>query len=174
MPDFNYIIADNYLKQKLIIELLTIHHINKTKNKYYQCLSNTYTTVHFIEVIDVYCSFDKLVSIMKPHGIKVITGNKFRDNGLDEYIDNYTKEKHSSLYDPEDNDTFIPPTDTKKHLEGLMEGIHYMYRYNLDELICNYHEFLNTGIHKLRHQAILNRLTLFFQKKMIKDYCNSH
>jgi hypothetical protein len=38
--------------------------------------------------------------------------------------------------------------------------------------MLSFPEWHNKGIHKLRHQALLNRMTTFLQKKMIQDYCN--
>lgn len=190
MPEFNYIIADTYSKCGLALELLTINHINKTKNWYKQCIvvpnavapqsgarvgqcpTVIYQGVQFFEVPLKYATFDKLVSIMGPHGIKVITGKKFRDNRLDRMMNNYTLEIHNSLYDADDNRHIIPPSNIRKHLESLLEGIHFIYRYNLDELMLSFPEWHNKGIHKLRHQALLNRMTTFLQKKMIEAYCN--
>jgi hypothetical protein len=60
----------------------------------------------------------------------------------------------------------------RKHLESLLEGIHFIYRYNLDDLMLSFPEWHNKGIHKLRHQALLNRMTFFLQRKMIEAYCN--
>lgn len=176
MTDFNYIIADTYSKCGLALELLTINHINKTKDIYHHCIVKPnaviYQGVDYFEVPLKYATFDKLVSIMGPHGIKVITGKKFRDNGLNKYMEDYTQEFHDSLYDAGDIRHFIPPTNIRKHLESLLEGIHYIYRYNLEELMLSFPEWQNKGIHKLRHQALLNRMTTFIQKKMIQAYCN--
>jgi hypothetical protein len=109
---------------------------------------------------------------MGPHGIKVITGKKFRDNGLHRMMNNYTQEFHDSLYDSGDIRHIVPPSNIRKHLESILEGIHFIYRYNLDELMLSFPEWHNKGIHKLRHQALLNRMTTFLQKKMIEAYCN--
>lgn len=176
MPEYNYIIADTYSKCGLALELLCIHHINKTKNWYNHCIpahnAVIYQGVRFFEVPLKYASFDKLVSIMKPHGIKVITGKKFRDNQLDSYSIKYTQDLHDSLYDSDDIRHIIIPTNTRNHLEGILEGIHYIYRYNLHELMLSFPEWQNMEIHKIRHQALLNRMTRFLQKKIIEDYCN--
>ena len=176
MPEFNYIIADTYSKYGLALELLTINHINKTKNWYKQCIVKPNAVfcqrVEFFEVPLKYATFDKLVSIMKPHGIKVITGKKFRDNRLDRMMNNYTQEFNDSLYDADDIRHIIPPSNIRKHLESILEGIHFIYRYNLDDLMLSFPEWHNKGIHKLRHKALLNRMTFFLQKKMIDAYCN--
>jgi hypothetical protein len=154
MSEFNYIVAMYSDKVRITLELLTINHINKCERQYYSEEHDCY----FFKIPVRYASYDKLFSIMNPHCINVISGTDFINDNFGPIDDSIV------------SDT---PINTRKHLEALLEGIHYIYRYNLEELMLNYPEWQNTPIHKLKHQALLNRMILFLQKKMIKDYCKS-
>jgi hypothetical protein len=169
MSQFNYIAADNIIKYYFAIEQLVVHRINKTKYYHIQHICPNYIpsdeSIRFIQVNIMYASYDKLLSIMKPHGIKVLTEDNYIQLGFHKYDYNFTKDKLNNMYEPGESSIFSPPIDSIQHLHSIIQGLPYMYCYNLRTLISTYPQ-ININVNKLRHRAIINALTKFLLKRI--------
>jgi hypothetical protein len=168
----NAIIVDSGIGQQLCDELLAINHINKIKDQviqaFYEIPGNysSYKFIYFICVKTEYATYDKLVSIMKPYGLKVIDSNKVKKVLELQSYDTFTEEVYNSLYDEGDSASdyiVTPPSDLYLHYKNVIKGLPYLYCYNIHNLALYYltNDFSikdQIKLHKLRHKALLNRV----------------
>jgi hypothetical protein len=165
-----------YLETESILcsELLAIHHINR-ENKYYSMGFYTqpgnYSSYNIIHLIAVNCcvaTYDELVAIMKPHGLKVINREKLNmvcqsDIHIHTTI---TKQQYNELYDEgesEEDYVLIPPKNLKKHYRDLIKGLPYLYCYNIRDLAIKFNIIKQ---HTFRHKAIMNRVKSHIEEKI--------
>ena len=163
----NAIMVDTRIGGILCEELLAINHINKIKEQqlqaFYEIPDNysSYKIIDFICVKTEYASYDKLVSIMKPYGFKVIDSNKVKMVLELESYNTFTKEVYHSLYDEGESPSdyiVTPPLDLYLHYKNVIKGLPYLYRYNVHHLgLCYIQD--QCKLHKLRHKALLNHVT---------------
>ncbi len=127
---------------------------------------SSYRWIDFIAVPTLFASYEKLVSIMKPHGLKVINSEQFSMVYNLESYQTFTKEVYESLYTPEEPSTsyiLSQPKDLVKHYRDVLGGLPYLYCYNLRDLALH---FRVEDQHKYRHKALLNRLRAKIEEKI--------
>jgi len=169
----NAIILELETEGTLCNELLAANRIIWDKDQhirsFYTIPGNysSYRCIHFVAVPALFASYEKLVSIMKPHGLKVINTEQFSMVYNLESYQTFTKEVYESLYTQEEpNTSYIlsQPKDLLKHYKDVSSGLPYLYRYNLRDLAFRF------GVkdqHKYRQQALLNRLRTKIQEKIM-------
>ena len=124
---------------------------------------SSYRCIHFVAVPVLFASYEKLVSIMKPHGLKVINTEQFSMVYNLESYQTFTKDVYEGLYEPNTSYILSQPKDLLKHYKDVSSGLPYLYRYNLRDLAFSF------GVkdqHKYRQQALLNRLRTKIQEKI--------
>ena len=124
---------------------------------------SSYRCIHFVAVPVLFASYEKLVSIMKPHGLKVINSEQFSMVYNLESYQTFTKDVYEGLYEPNTSYILSQPKDLLKHYKDVSSGLPYLYRYNLRDLAFS---FCVKDQHKYRQQALLNRLRTKIQEKI--------
>lgn len=172
MKPMNAIVIQLETEGTLCNELLAANRIIWDKDQhirsFYEIPGNysSYKWIHFIAVPELFASYEKLVSIIKPHGLKVINSAQFSMVYNLESFGTFTKEVYESLYTQEEPSTsyiLSEPKDLVKHYRDVLNGLHYLYCYNLRDLAFR---FRVEDQHKYRQQALLNRLRTKIQEKI--------
>lgn len=173
MKPMNAIVIQLETEAILCQELLTANRIIWDKElhnrSFYEIPGNysSYKWIDFIVVPTLFASYEKLVSIMKPHGLKVINVEQFNTVYSLQSYETFTKEVYESLYTPEEPSTsyiLSQPKDLLKHYKDVLSGLPYLYCYNLRDLaIC----FRVEDQHKYRQQALLNRIRAKIEEKIM-------
>ena len=167
----NAIIIELETEAILCQELLTANGINWDKEQYYKSYNMSeypsYRCLDFIAVPTLFASYEKLVSIMKPHGLKVINSEQFSMVYNLESYQTFTKEVYEGLYTQEEPSTsyiLSEPKDLAKHYRDVIEGLPYLYCYNLRDLAMR---FDVDNQHNYRQQALLNRVRAKIEEKIM-------
>ena len=171
MKPMNAIIIELETEAILCQELLTANGINWDKEQYYKSYNMSeypsYRCLDFIAVPTLFASYEKLVSIMKPHGLKVINSEQFSMVYNLESYQTFTKEVYEGLYTQEEPSTsyiLSEPKDLAKHYRDVIEGLPYLYCYNLRDLAMR---FDVDNQHNYRQQALLNRVRAKIEEKIM-------
>jgi hypothetical protein len=172
MKPMNAIVIQLETEGTLCNELLAANRIIWDKDQHIRSFYeipgdySSYKWIHFVAVPELFASYEKLVSIMKPHGLKVINSEQFSMvYNLDSY-QTFTKDVYESLYttqEPRTSYILSQPKDLVKHYRDVSSGLSYLYRYNLRDLAFR---FRVEDQYKHRQQALLNRLRTKIQEKI--------
>ena len=170
MKPMNAIMLELETEGTLCHELLAANRIIWDKDQhirsFYTIPGNysSYRCIHFVAVPVLFASYEKLVSIMKPHGLKVINSEQFSMVYNLESYQTFTKDVYEGLCEPNTSYILSQPKDLVKHYKDVSSGLPYLYRYNLRDLAFRF------GVedqHKYRQQALLNRLRAKIQEKIM-------
>lgn len=173
MKPMNAIVIQLETEAILCQELLTANRIIWDKEQHNRSFYeipgeySSYRWIDFIAVPSLFASYEKLVSIMKPHGLKVINSEQFSMVYNLESYQTFTKEVYEGLYTQEEPSTsyiLSQPKDLVKHYRDVIEGLPYLYCYNLRDLAFR---FRVEDQHKYRHKALLNRIRAKIEEKIM-------